>query len=137
MYNTISYIVKIAFFLSLLFISLTTYAKGIPDKTDFKEIEWSYTFAKANLPENFPHEEILIMDSWIEEYKSQRTINRNVILRKISVQLSFINSLLSEASKKEELARLNKLLDDIEKQIDDLVKTNNKVMEKINNLENQ
>lgn len=137
MYNTISYIVKIAFFLSLLFISLTTYAKGIPDKTDFKEIERSYTFAKANLPENFPHEEILIMDSWIEEYKSQRTINRNVILRKISVQLSFINSLLSEASKKEELARLNKLLDDIEKQIDDLVKTNNKVMEKINNLENQ
>ncbi|MCH8028494.1 MAG: hypothetical protein IH874_00985 [Candidatus Dadabacteria bacterium] len=128
---------KIAFFLSLLFISLTTYAKGIPDKTDFKEIERSYTFAKANLPENFPHEEILIMDSWIEEYKSQRTINRNVILRKISVQLSFINSLLSEASKKEELARLNKLLDDIEKQIDDLVKTNNKVMEKINNLENQ
>ncbi len=77
------------------------------------------------------------MDSWIEEYKSLRTINSNVILRKISVQLSFINSLLSEASKKEELARLNKLLDDIEKQIDDLVKTNNKVMEKINNLENQ
>lgn len=92
---------------------------------------------KFNVPNDFPNEEITLLSSWLESFDSFSGSKQHTLELKITTQFEYIKALIEEKNSEQSIERLESAIGKTDKQINDLINTNNDVQLEISKIEGQ
>lgn len=125
-----------AFLLLMLVVSPSLSDEDVPAKIRALETELSRIRGEST---DIPAEEIDKASHWIEDAKSSLSSGdserTNIILKKASYQIEFLNALAKEFKSKREIDEMKESLQKIRNQTEEIKATDVQVIEEINKLE--